>query len=143
MKISTGSTAVNIEDYGIDHLIYDCRVHVKQLESTISELRHCLQPYQPNELIHLCDTLYYQLVDHSTDQEITMLESGYPDYMESRAQHSLLFETLTSCSHKLILTQPEMGEALVDQIESWAKAHRSSETAYKHYQESLRFKSTK
>lgn len=143
MNINNSSTAVNLEDYGIDHVSYDCCVSFKQLEATISELRHCLTPYQPNKLIYLCDSLYYQLIDHSTDQEITMLESGYPDYMENRAQHTLLFETLTSCSHKHVVSQPEAGEALINQIESWANAHRDNETAYSHYQESLRFKSTR
>ncbi len=139
MDIRNISTAVDLKEYGIQSLPVDCYVSYKTMESTINELRSALTPLQPALFIRHLDELYYQLVDHSTEQEIGMLESGYQGYVEGYTLHSQLFDMLASCSHQKIKTK-EIAQALYDQIESWSKVHRDNELDYERYQESLRFK---
>ena len=133
------TTAENISDYGLHHLEYNCRVDHSILEETIQELSLCTSPFMPSQLIYFLDVLYYQLIDHSTDQEITMLKQAFPDYIEHREQHSKAIELLTSTNHQQLCDNANNALELTNALQEWSATHQQQERQYAIFQESLRF----
>lgn len=133
------TTAKGISDYGLDHLEYSCHVAHTSLEETIHALNAYLAPFQPARLIHTLDTLYYQLIDHSTDQEITMLKQAFSDYIEHREHHTKVIKLLAESNHQKLQNSFDDAAELTSAIQSWSRIHQQQERQYAIFLEARRF----
>lgn len=134
------TATLSISDYGIEHIDVDCFVGHEAITATINAFHQYLTPFQPAHIIHLADTLYYQIIDHCTDQEITMQQAGYPDSIEHKSIHSNAIELLGSIKHSLLFADIEAASEFISALQDWSKTHQQHEQKFMHYQEAQRFR---
>lgn len=133
------STVSYIRDVEQHHIELGCLVDSSEIHQLISALASHLTPFTPTLLIQQLDKLYYQLVDHCTDQEVMMQQLGFEHYKDHRSIHNQFLDTLANARHRQIFERAEMAAELIGQLEQLVQIHQQQETVFARYRESLRF----
>lgn len=134
------TVAVDIDAYGLEHLHYNCKVAVGEINATIKDLQASLNPFDPAKLLQASDLLYYQLIDHTTDQEITMLREGFLDYPDQQSLHSKMVDLVASVDHRQIFDDADKATDYVSQLTNLSESHLEEEAEFSRFLEAQRFR---